>query len=128
MRTVEEEARRFLASLDEDEMAQLHKAMQPQLSQPTLEDRLKERGVSAKVRDRILRLNPNPQEGMRLRGWNPAFTVSDQTHIDVIGKGEFIRRFGRPAFERLPKDAIIKRGRHVLITGRAARGQATCSP
>jgi hypothetical protein len=82
----------------------------------TLRERLIKWGsTNPHVIDRIVRLNPNPKEGEMLRGWHPARHVGRMWHRDVIGKGAFIRKYGRIEYELLPEQAIIKDGKRVYI-------------
>lgn len=66
------------------------------------------------VRERILRLNPVWHEGSSLRGWrpkhNPCFVQ------DLVGKREFIERYGRAAWEQTPNGEKIKYGRRHYVT------------
>jgi hypothetical protein len=69
------------------------------------------RGTSPAVRARIVRLNPRWSFGERVRGWHPAHTRRGQALInDLVSKGEFIRRFGRPAWESLPNGLLWRFG------------------
>lgn len=67
------------------------------------------------VRARIRRLNPNPQQGDRLRGWHPTRAVYLRCDRDEISKGHFLRKYGRAAFEALPMRLIRKEGRRVFL-------------
>lgn len=80
-----------------------------------LEAWLVKRKIGAAVRERILRLNPNPKPGEKLRGWNPAFTQHRMGYRGH-GKGWFIREHGREAWEILRSRGLYhKQGRHVTI-------------
>lgn len=72
--------------------------------------------VGSAVKSRILRLNPNPIEGMRLRGWHRKETVRKMVHVAVMGRGEFLRRFGRGAWDLLPPSVIYKDGRRRRVS------------
>lgn len=79
-------------------------------------ERIMERkGMSENVRARIRRLNPNPQEGEMIRGWHPTRPVYLRCERDEISKGHFLRKYGRAAFEALPRYCIRKEGRRVFL-------------
>jgi hypothetical protein len=71
--------------------------------------------VSPDIIDRVVRLNPNPVEGDRMRGIHYKCQDDPRVWFGAVGKGEFIRRFGRAAFQALNSTAILKRGRRVYI-------------
>lgn len=79
---------------------------------------LRARGVSEAILERVIRLNPNPVEGERLRGLHLTAMESREMFwlYDCIGKGEFLRRYGRDAFARVPRQHLRKRGRRVYVT------------
>ena len=77
---------------------------------------MKERGIGETVRYRALRLNPGHREGDVLRGWHPAPTLHSMRFVqDVVGKREFISRFGRDAWGQLLKSSIVKNGRRAYV-------------
>lgn len=85
---------------------------------------MKERGIGERVRARIRRLNPDLQLGQRIRGWNPAFTMKATFwYRDVMGKGKFIRTYGRDAWGRLPPQAISKMGKRCMVAMTAVEGR-----
>ncbi len=54
-----------------------------------------------------------------IRGWHPAYSLKRETfwHCAGIGKREFLTKFGREAFNDLPRWAIRrKHGRHVIVS------------
>lgn len=78
---------------------------------------MRERGIGEAVRARVLRLNPNPRDGEILRGWHPAPTAARFClYNDVVSKRAFIRKHGRDAWDRLPRDAIHRDGRRAYVT------------
>lgn len=85
--------------------------------QAQLEDLLLRRRVGHEVRERILRLNPRPVEGRRLRGWHyKRFFDPSPVASDLVPRGEVIRRFGRTGWEQIPRQQIIKAGRRQFAT------------
>lgn len=79
-----------------------------------------ERGIGPTVRDRIVRLNPTGSESRRVRGWHPSATAKHLMMMhDVIGKGAFIKRHGRAAWDALPNGMLWKCGRRKYL-GRVA--------
>lgn len=76
---------------------------------------LVDRGLSPDIIDRVVRLNPVLVEGMHLRGLYQRRFFDPHIWDGYVGKGEFLRRFGRAAFEALDPRAILKRGRRVYI-------------
>ena len=88
------------------------------------------------VTARLRRLNPHPQQGMIARGWHPKGRRG-MYFWDRVGKREFLKRFGREAWEAMPNGLKIKDGRRQYIsrvnvedeiwrcyTGTAARPEA----
>jgi hypothetical protein len=73
--------------------------------------RLRQRGVGPEVIARVERLNPAPQEGEALRGLHFKRFGDPRPCLNVCGKGEFVRRFGREAWEAIPRDRLLRRGR-----------------
>jgi hypothetical protein len=68
------------------------------------------------VRYRILRLNPLPwHEGERRRGYHPHQRATDPWR-GYVGKKEFIRRFGREAWAKLPQLAIIQQSHRKAVS------------
>lgn len=77
-------------------------------------------GIGGRVRERIVRLNPKCDPGQILRGWHPAQTARNLAMVyDVVGKGEFVRRHGRAAWDAIPNGLLYKFGRRRYI-GRAS--------
>lgn len=85
-----------------------------------LEERLRSRGVGRAIIDRVLRLNPNPREGQRLRGihFKQTYRVR-RFFMDFVSKGEFIRQYGRPVWDRIPMAYIEKDGKRSYVSRRA---------
>lgn len=82
-----------------------------------LEKSMARKGMSPQVRARVRRLNPNPQLGELLRGWHPTRTLNRIRWLeDCIGKREFITKFGRNAWDKLPGYAIRKEGRRAYVS------------
>ena len=87
-------------------------------ARPALEVHLKKRRVGDRVRERVLRLNPNPREGEMFRGWHPRPTVRKSLNRDVVTRECFDRRWGKGASRRLGKDAFLNAGgKRRWITG-----------
>lgn len=80
-------------------------------------DMLARRHVSPEIIDRVLRLNPNPQEGVRLRGLHRY--SSPCWEYDWVSKGAFVREFGREAWSAMPIEEIRKRGKRAFVTREA---------
>lgn len=66
---------------------------------------------------RVRWLNPDlrADTGMPVRGWHRKPGRWWGLPRGLIQKGEFIRLRGRAAFDRLPKDALVKNGRRVWV-------------
>jgi hypothetical protein len=70
----------------------------------------------SRVRERILRLNPSIKEGECIRGWHPAPTLKNlDITRGVMGKREFIRKFGREALAKVPRHCFWKSGKRTYI-------------
>lgn len=67
------------------------------------------------VRERVLRLNKTFVEGKRIRGWHRKETYRNNWSMDAVGKGEFIRRWGRVPWSILHKDLKHKNGRREYV-------------
>lgn len=82
-----------------------------------LEQVLIQRKITPAVRERILRLNPNPREGQLLRGYHPNnhFRYWRYT-LDCVPKGEFIRKHRRKAWDALPNGLKYKDGRRRWVS------------
>jgi hypothetical protein len=86
---------------------------------------LEDRGVAPEIIDRVMRLNPVLVEGQILRGLHYKAQDDPRFTHGFVAKGDFIRRFGRDAFERLsPRRDCIKRGRRVYVTRAAVQRAA----
>lgn len=90
--------------------------------------RLKRRGVSPSIISRVSRLNDdNYTAGTIPRGLHRADTLGRRRFAeDVMGKREFISRFGRVAYEvlrHLPVACVQKHGRRVGISMIAVQGR-----
>lgn len=68
------------------------------------------------VRERILRLNPSIEVGQQLRGWHPKDTYRSCLDRDIVGKGEFIRRWGRLPWSIIHKKLKYKKGRREYVS------------
>lgn len=102
-------ARRILGS-------DLSRRFTPEENREHLRLALGDRGVSAEIIDRIIRLNPVLVEGQLLRGWHQKRFYDPRVwRHEYVGKGEFLRQFGREAFDRVRKRDILKRGRRVFV-------------
>lgn len=72
---------------------------------------------SPSVQARIKRLNPRLGEGEIPRGWRPAPTLhSIRMSHQVIGKREFIARFGRAAFDDMNPRSLHRSGKRVYVS------------
>lgn len=76
---------------------------------------LGERHVSPAIIERVLRLNPEPEEGRLLRGIHYKGQRDPRVWFGMIGKGAFIRRCGRAAYDALPREAKYKDGRREYL-------------
>lgn len=79
---------------------------------------LRKQHVSPHIIERVLRLNPEGGRRLRLRGLHRKESGRHLWTVDAASKGEIIRRFGREVFDRIPRDAHIKRGRHIFVNSR----------
>lgn len=82
-----------------------------------IKEYLVRRKHSKNVAERIDRLNPNgKEEGEGPRGYYPEFLRRPWgITFDAIGKLEFIQKYGRKAFQRLPKNALIRNGKRIGV-------------
>ncbi|RAK52118.1 hypothetical protein [Phenylobacterium deserti] len=81
----------------------------------SLEAHLRRMKVGPAVAERVLRLNPDPQEGERLRGLHYKRADDPRFWFFMISKGQFIRERGRAAYAALPRQAIYKQGRREFV-------------
>lgn len=81
----------------------------------TIVDFLQSRGVSPAIIERVVRLNPDHEPGSVLRGIHYSNTGDPRWTCGATTKGDFIRKYGRSAFESFLTAALIKRGRRVYI-------------
>jgi len=52
--------------------------------------------VGPRVRERVLRLNPNPKEGIMLRGWHRKKTLNNLRCMeDLVGRDDILRHYGK---------------------------------
>jgi hypothetical protein len=82
---------------------------------------LAQRNVSPDIIDRVIRVNTHLREGERLLGIHYT-SMRDGEPVwrgGLVRKGEFLRRYGRQAWARLPKRSITKRGRREYVTREA---------
>jgi len=73
---------------------------------------------SPAIMARIMRLNKTIEEGARVRGWNPAPTLKARKMVEgVMGKGEFIKAYGRRSWQRNVVEAglVIKDGKRAYV-------------
>lgn len=70
---------------------------------------------SPNVAERIARLNPNPQPGQFLRGWQPSKAKYGRLAGDLIGKRAFLRIFERRHWDALPNGLKIRHGRRKYV-------------
>lgn len=82
-----------------------------------LERDLRERGVSPEIIERVLRLNPRPQLGEKLRGIHYKEGRGWGFMRDYVQKGYVLRVYGHEVWGRIPRSAHIKRGRRVWVRG-----------
>lgn len=74
---------------------------------------------TATVRERVMRLNPPPMDnGKNLRGYHPQRRLSNYLN-DRVGKGKFIRMYGRAAWDALPRCCIVHDGRRKAVERRS---------
>lgn len=85
------------------------------LTEVDIREMLSAQHVGPEIIERVVRMNPGAIEGDLLRGIHYKRRDDPQWWIDCIGKGAFLRRFGRVAFDTLDPRAILKRGRRVYI-------------
>lgn len=72
------------------------------------------------VRERILRLNPTIGEGARIRGWHPHGSLKGNYDMwNLMGKKEFIRKYGREALSKVPKYCFKRFGKRAYIYAEA---------
>jgi|SRR6202035_3499440 len=68
------------------------------------------------VRQRLLRLNPPPlYEGKRLRGYHPHRRTSEPWG-NLVGKRQFIVRYGRHAWAALPRFTVLHNGHRKAVS------------
>lgn len=81
-----------------------------------IDEILKRHKFSAKVADRIRRLNlQGYTPGQAVRGWHP-HQFSRGINMEVIGPRAFIARYGRDAYRAIPRDKMVRRGHRKAIT------------
>lgn len=84
----------------------------------TFEQWLSRRGPA--VRERILRLNCTIAPGQRPRGWNPQPTkLAREWNSGAVSKGDFIRKFGRATWDRIPREYYVRDGKRCYLTREA---------
>lgn len=66
------------------------------------------------VRARILRLNPSLEQGRMIRGYR-SHRRSTNVATGNLGKGYFIKKYGREAWAALPRCCIIHDGHRKAI-------------
>lgn len=81
-----------------------------------LEDAMERRGMKPEVRARIRRLNPRYIGAGRIRGYRERETLSlMHCSIDVMGKREFITKYGRAAWDKLLPDEMFRSGKRRYV-------------
>jgi hypothetical protein len=86
----------------------------------TIVNRLRERHVSESVIERVVRLNPRPMLGDRLRGLHRKRTLRNSMDIDVVTRGQFERRWwGGVCRVLTPDDFVNAGGKRRWISGTA---------
>lgn len=86
-----------------------------------VESDLRRMHVHPDIIARVLRLNPNPMHGDRLRGIHYKDGAHGYRFARFMSKGRFIRRYGREAFERIPPRELHKDGKRAYIAAQTAR-------
>lgn len=77
-------------------------------------------GMSLRVAARIARLNPTPERGRRLRGWQFYERVATQSCLyGSMSRGNFLRRYGRAIADQIPKVMTYRRGKRQFFTHQA---------
>ncbi len=70
-----------------------------------------------RVQERVRRLNQGRKEGQRLRGYHFTPTLKNlRWQQDLIGKQEFLRRWGHERWDALPNGLKVKMGRRRYVT------------
>lgn len=69
----------------------------------------------SRVAERILRLNPDPSPGSLLRGYHPSARTTG-IYMQFIGKREFLRKYGRAAWDALPRMCIRQDGHRKAVS------------
>jgi len=117
---IEQEAVRFLERI----FAQADRTLERQRAAPEYHERvtavrakLAARHVHPDIIERVIRLNPKLEEGYWLRGIHYKRHHEPGINIDAQPKGRFLKKHGREAWDAIPKDRIIKKGRREYITG-----------
>lgn len=82
------------------------------------------------VRDRILRLNPDPKPGGYLRGWHPSQRWARPPDRDVLSRGFLIKTRGRAWFEAFAAKhpPAVRRGRRHYWSLRAVWNESRETP
>jgi hypothetical protein len=75
-------------------------------------------GVSEAIIDRVVRLNDSFAQGLPLRGIHYKRSRWSAFSYVAATKGQIIRRFGRAAFEGIPRKAWLRDGKRILVTHR----------
>lgn len=81
-----------------------------------LELRLRALKVSEAIVERVLRLNPDPREGYRLRGFHYKDGRGWGLMTGMIQKGEVLQCHGREVWDRIPRSEWVKKGRRVWVS------------
>jgi hypothetical protein len=113
---IQEQAVEILNSFIESGDIQYRKIIVPDDGRARLIKGLDRRKVCKTVRDRVLRLNKTFPEGCIPKGWHRKPTYRNDWSRDVVGKGEFLRKFGRSTWERLLPGLIRKDGRREYVS------------
>lgn len=92
-------------------------------------------GEAERIIERVARLNPDGiTPGSWPRGYHPHWRYQpDPAEFGLVGKGAFITKYGREAWDALPGDVIRKNGRRQYVEQTAVedmvwlgRGRGKC--
>lgn len=86
-----------------------------------VEQQLSARHVAPAIIERVLRLSEPYPEGVLLRGFHYKRTIRDlRLTRDCTTKGDFVRRYGRDAWDRVPASGKFRQGRRQYVTRQGA--------
>lgn len=84
---------------------------------------MRARGVHPSIRARVQRLNPDYAPGAMPRGIHYKRHMGPNCHFRYMSKGVFLKRHSRTAWDRLPREEIIKDGRRKWVRLEAVQDQ-----